>query len=243
MEEVIKIETEELKEGTILDRKNRFIVRGEIDSKKKEIYLPNSGELSTVLSPGRKILSRKVKKASRKTKFTALAIEISDFFVTVDSRLANEIFKEIIKRSLISKFKKTEIAEEEPSFPEHGRADFLLKQKENETDLYVEVKSCTHVENGTAKFPDRPTKRGRRHLKSLMKLAQEGDEATMIFVVQRPDAKEFRPFKKIDPQFSNLLQKARKTGVQLHALTTEFNPPKLFLKRKKIPIKLNKSKT
>ena len=62
---------------------------------------------------------------------------------------------------------------------------------------YVEVKSCTHLEDGTAKFPDRQTERDRRHLQSLEKLHSDGYEAHVVFVVQRPDVERFHPYRNV----------------------------------------------
>jgi sugar fermentation stimulation protein A len=96
--------------------------------------------------------------------------------------------------------------------------------KKNQTIAYVEIKSCTHVENGVAKFPDRPTERGRRHLKKLIKLARNGISCYVVFIIQRPDARIFSPFREVDAQFAELLKEAYKAGVIVRAMTTEFDP-------------------
>ncbi|MBS7637348.1 DNA/RNA nuclease SfsA, partial [Candidatus Bathyarchaeota archaeon] len=58
--------------------------------------------------------------------------------------------------------------------------------------LFLEVKSCTLVENGVALFPDAPTSRGERHMKTLIKALEFG-RAAVLFLVQRGDAEVFRP--------------------------------------------------
>ena len=47
-----------------------------------------------------------------------------------------------------------------------SRIDFLLTNQENKKML-LEVKGCTLVEDGIAKFPDAPTLRGKKHLEEL----------------------------------------------------------------------------
>jgi sugar fermentation stimulation protein A len=98
------------------------------------------------------------------------------------------------------------------------------------------LKSCTHVENGVAKFPDRPTERGRRHLAILSRLAEKGTRCYVIFIIQRPDARSFEPFMEVDPEFAGLLTYAARAGVKIRAMTTEFMPPNLYLKREELPI-------
>ena len=82
---------------------------------------------------------------------------------------------------------------------------------------YIEVKSATLVEGGVALFPDAPTSRGVRHLESLMEAIGQGHRASVIFVVQREDARAFAPNVPADPLFAETLQKARMAGVEAYA--------------------------
>lgn len=228
----------DFEEGEIVERPNRFILIVRLGSSTERVYLANPGALSTVISVGRKVLCEPASGADRKTDYNAFAILVEDIYVTVGSTFANTIFSEALKREILEDFREWAVISQEPSFPNHGRADFLLEKDGGEGEAYVEVKSCTHVENGIAKFPDRPTKRGRRHIESLMKLSEGGIESHIVFVVQRPDAEEFQPFESVDPEFSNLLRKAEKVGVNIHALSNEFEPPEVFLKEGKLPVNL-----
>lgn len=229
----------DLVEGKILNRENRFLLKVLIASKTRKVYLPNPGALSTVLSKGRRILSKPVDGDNRKTDYTAFAIDFGGLFVTVNSFFSNEIFSKILDKSILDEFKDHGFISREPTLPTHGRADFLLKNENTGKNSYVEIKSCTHVENGIGKFPDRPPKRGRRHLRSLMKLSKEGFETSIVFIIQRPDGEKFRPFRKIDPKFSDLLSEAMGSGVYAHALSTRFDPPRLFLEKEKVPIEID----
>jgi sugar fermentation stimulation protein A len=121
---------------------------------------------------------------------------------------------------------------------EWGRIDFVLNDREGRP-VYVEVKSCTHVERGVAKFPDRPTERGKRHLKLLTELAARGDHCCIVFIIQRPDARRFRPFRAVDPAFADLLKYAQKAGVGIKVMTTNFKPPDIYLMYENLPIDLD----
>ncbi len=236
-EKILKI-SDHLKEGRIIERENRFILKVEFEDSEEKVYLANPGALSTVLAPKRTVLCKKAEGENRKTQYNAFAIKVDDFYVTVKSVFANLIFSKILEKEMIEKFQKYSLISREPSLPDEGRADFLLKNPKNEKRGFVEVKSCTHVENGVAKFPDRPTKRGRRHLRSLTKLEGKNWDNHIVFAVQRKDAEEFQPFKEVDPKFAKLLAKAKQKKVDIHAFSTEFVPPDLYLADEDLPINL-----
>lgn len=228
----------DLKKGRIVERLNRFILRVEFDSGFEKIYLANPGALSTVIAPGREVLCEPANGQNRKTKYNAFAIETDDIYVTVKSTFANRIFSRILKKKLLKRFRKYSSISREPPFPTEGRADFLLENENDGSRGYAEIKSCTHVEKGIAKFPDRPTKRGRRHLKTLTKLRKESFDNHLVFVVQRSDAKKFQPFREVDPKFADLLSQAKENKVKIYAFTTRFEPPDLYLDKEDLPIDL-----
>ena len=102
----------------------------------------------------------------------------------------------------------------EPAFG-NNRFDFeLIRGGKN---MYIEVKSVSLVEKGTALFPDAPTVRGRKHLLALAEATRQGYQATVVFVVTRRDASCFRPHEKQDPNFSGALQHATKQNVRVVA--------------------------
>lgn len=222
--------------GEIVDRPNRFTLCARMGSSIERVYLPNPGRLSTVLSPARRILCEKCISPTRKTRFNVFAVRVHRFYVTVNSAFANAIFSAAVEGGALKEFEGCEIASREKRFKD-GRIDFILRGPQGE-EIYVEVKSCTHVEQGVAKFPDRPTERGRRHLKLLTGLAASGNECYIIFIIQRPDARRFRPFVEVDPEFAELLKKAAAVGVKIMAISTKFRPPNLYLVREALPVEL-----
>lgn len=236
MNELILTFEGELEEGEILDRPNRFTLRAQFDHGSKKIYLANPGALSTVIDSGKKVLCEYSPGKDRKTDYNAFAIEVGDIYVTVKSAFANTVFGKIFEKGFLEEFEDHTIVSREPSLPDRGRADFLLEDEAEGTRSYVEVKSCTHVEEGIAKFPDRPTKRGRRHLKDLTELQEEGWDNYVVFVVQREDAEKFGPFREIDPEFADLFEQANERGVNVRALSTRFEPPDLYLENGDLPI-------
>ncbi|GAB3672724.1 DNA/RNA nuclease SfsA [Halopiger thermotolerans] len=227
----------ELVAGRVVDRPNRFVVRVRFDDDPERAFLGDPGALEGILEPGREILCSPVDDPDRSTDYDAIAIDVDGTYVSLRAALANDLFEAILATDAIPAFGKYELREREPQLPDHGRADFLLHDR-SDSPAYVEVKSCTHVEGGVAKFPDRQTERGRRHLRSLESLVDDGTDAHVVFVVQRPDVDRFRPYRDVDPDFAELLARVRDAGVSVHALATAFDPPHYRLRDAALPIDL-----
>lgn len=228
---------DELQAGEIVDRSNRFVVRVRFNGEPERAFLGDPGALEGIVEPGRTILCNAVNDPERATDYDAIAVQHEDIYVSVRAALANDLFERVLEREAVSSFSGYSIQRREPPLPEHGRTDFLLVSPTG-ADVYVEVKSCTYAENGVAKFPDRPTKRGRRHLASLRSLFEKGIETHVVFVVQRPDIERFRPYREVDPEFASLLTEIAETGVGVHAVVAEFDPPHYWLRDTDLPIEL-----
>jgi sugar fermentation stimulation protein A len=222
--------------GSIISRPTRFTISAKMDWGNENIYLPNPGKLSTVIKTGREILCLSKTGKHRKTRFNAFAINLDKFYVTVDSNFANTLFQGIVEKKALKRFESFNIAFKEKNIAGYGRIDFVLKDPKDKL-AYVEVKSCTHVKQGIAKFPDRPTERGRRHLQTLSEMASASLLTYVVFIVQRPDARLFRPFKEVDPEFAVILKEANSKGVHIVAMTTEFNlPGKVYLRNGRLKV-------
>jgi len=217
-------------------RLNRFTLMVDFGKFKRKAYLQNPGGLSTVLRKGRKVLLLKVdKNQSRKNFFDVFAIKVGKFYVTVQSTFANKLFEAAVKKGFLKDFKNCEIVGKERKIDDYGKIDFLLNR--NGKTVLVEVKSCTYMEDGIAKFPDKPTNRGRKHVKQLAKLTVQGFESWIVFVVQRPDAVKFKPYWQVDKNFAETLVLASKMGVKILAFTTNFqlNRKMVYLVKPSIP--------
>ena len=82
---------------------------------------------------------------------------------------------------------------------------------------FIEIKGVTLDSNGTAMFPDAPTQRGRKHLLELAEAREEGYEAHIVFLIQYRPAKNFKPNKLMDPEFTEALKFAHGRGVRVTA--------------------------
>lgn len=232
-----------LLQGEVVERPNRFVVRVDFDGVEagakdawERVFLGDPGALR-VLQPGSRILCAPAENEDRKTDYDAIAVAGDDTWVSLRAAFANDLVEEALDRDLLSAFEGYRQVRREPDLPDHGRSDFLLESPAGE-ETYLEVKSCTHVEEGVAKFPDRQTARGRRHLRSLIDLHGGDAECHLLFVVQRPDADVLEPFREVDPGFADLLAEARDAGVGIHAVSTRFEPPAYYLEAPDLPVGL-----
>lgn len=238
MPDPLFVHEDSLVSGHVVERPNRFVLRVKFDEEEPErVFLGDPGALE-VVSPGVTVLCSPVQDEDRKTSYDAIAVEVGDIYVSLRAALANDLFGEAIRRNAIPGLSGYTITSREPQLPEHGRSDFLLTPPSKQEDVYVEVKSCTHAEDGVGKFPDRPTKRGRRHLQSLQELVESGTEAHLVFVAQRPDVEVITPFREVDPDFASLLEKAAATGVGIHAISIRFDPPEYYLHNAQVPVEI-----
>mgnify|MGYP006299012195 CR=1 FL=1 len=228
----------ELRRGEIVERPNRFVVTVRFDGPPERAFLGDPGALESVLVPGRELLCSPVDDPDRETGYDAIAVAVDGLFVSVRAALANDLFEAAIGRGAIPAFAGYTLRKREPALPDHGRTDFVLGTPANDP-AYVEIKSCTHVEAGVAKFPDRQTRRGRRHLESLEALVVDGTEAHVVFVVQRPDARRVTPYRSVDPAFAARLTRVAETGVGIHAIATGFDPPDYSLHDPTLPVDLD----
>lgn len=223
-----------LEQGAFRERQNRFSLLATVDGEERRVYLRNSGGLETVLQTGREMLLRRVDDPDRKTGFDAVAVDVDGIWVTVDATLPNAVFEACVAGDRLPRFADYDLVRSEPPLPDEGRSDFLLDGPDGEA--YVEAKSNTYVVDGVSKFPDRPTERGRRHLRSLTELARNGTECHVVFVIQRPDADRIQPFREVDPEFADLLAGAAAAGVSVSAISTRFDSPDVRLYDGDVPV-------
>lgn len=197
-------------------------------------FIPTTGRLTGVLTPGCKVWLEKAENPDRKTPYTLVLSELSGGgLCSTNAYLANVLFGEAVGKRSLTAFPYETFENEVPIG--HSRLDFRLSNAEEA--CWVEVKSVTYVENGVGLFPDAPTSRGRKHLGELEKLAENGDRACAVFVAQREDALTFAPYEAIDPEFAKALRHAVENGVEVHAYRCVVSPERVEI-AEEIPLSL-----
>jgi sugar fermentation stimulation protein A len=172
-----------------------------------------------LLCKGVEVYLRKEEASHRKTDFDLVLVNHNGTLVSIDSRVPNKLLHEAITECKLSEFEGFHVSRSEPMFHD-SRFDLLLKN--HETQIMLEAKSCTLVEEKVALFPDAPTKRGSRHMLTLIEALAYGRTA-VVFVIQRNDVEEFRPYHQNDPVFSHSLIQAAENGVEIYAYRCRVN--------------------
>ena len=216
----------ELIQAKFKERPNRFLGVVELKGKATQCFIPNPGRMKELMIPDTKVYLVEKKGLHRKTDYDMKLVEKDGKLISVDSRLPNKIFAEAIMENKLEPFKEYSVTRTEPTFME-SRLDFML-EKQDEQAL-IECKSCNLVEEGTALFPDAPTKRGQRHMNTLVMALTLG-RAGVVFIVQRDDAELFRPFKDRDPGFAGAIEKAVDEGVEIYAYTCNVDLQEIRIK-------------
>jgi sugar fermentation stimulation protein A len=207
----------DLIQGRFVERPNRFIVIFEIKKGSPEIaHLRDPGRLKELLIPGVKLLIRKaLPNPKRKTKYDVIAVFNENIWVLINSGFHSDIAEELIESNLITEVSDYSVHRREYAYGK-SRIDFILKNQD-QVKMLLEVKGCTLVENGLAKFPDAPTIRGKKHLEELSHSMDDGFEAAVLFLIIRNDALKFTPNKPMDPDFTAALIEANRRGVHIIA--------------------------
>ena len=224
----------ELVAGRLVERQNRFVLTVELDGEHRDVFLDETGRLTTVLVDDATVYCLPADDPDRSTDFTAVAVDTGDVVVSVRAAMANDLFVAALEGGHVPAFEDATVQRQEPPLPDHGRTDVLLDR--DGADHYVEVKAVTHVEDGVGKFPDAPSDRAVRHLRGLRGLVEGGTPASVVFVCQRPDAEVVRPFREIHPEFADELATAMDAGVTAHAVSLSVEPPAYRLDAVDLPV-------
>jgi sugar fermentation stimulation protein A len=226
-----------ISKAVFIERPNRFLGRVRIHGRVTEVFIPNPGRMFELMIPGTEVFVREKRSVKRKTNYDMIGLEYNGVLVSIDSYLPNRFVKRLLLENRFPFFDNYDTVIPEPRAFD-GRFDFELKGPE--MSVFIEVKSCTLVENNRAIFPDAPTKRGARHLRNLAEalITKRVDRAAVIFVIQRPDVSVFSPNDKTDPVFADALRYAHRKGVEVFPLVTQVIDWDLHLKEL-IPFELN----
>lgn len=202
----------------LISRPNRFLGVVDLEGEHVEAFIPNPGRMHELMVPGTQVYLIPKEGEHRKTSYDLTLVEYEGTLVSIDSRLPNYMLREAIDAGL-DEFAGFKVERAEPTFHD-SRLD--LKLTDGKTQVLIEAKSCTLVEGGIALFPDAPTKRGARHMNTLIKALNHG-RAAVCFVIQRNDAWEWRPNQKMDPEFAGAIKNAVESGVEAYAYTCDIN--------------------
>jgi sugar fermentation stimulation protein A len=188
--------------GTLISRPNRFIVIVKLPEGNVRAHCPNPGRLIELMNPGRTMILEKSRNPERKTGWTLAAAEYKNTTVSLFSARANAVAGELIIPELFPH------AREIKAEYSWGNSRFDWHFFSGEKEIFLEVKACTLIEEGTAMFPDAPSLRASRHLEELS-LLKGNREAHVVFVIMSPHTRRFIPNMHTDPDFARRMFEVR----------------------------------
>lgn len=205
-------------EGRFLARYDRFIASIELDGKVVDAHCVNPGRMEGLVQPGvRAWVSKVPPESKRKLRYTLEILEIGGRRIGANTVIPNDLAEILVRARQVPGLRRFSDLRREVRYGENSRIDMLLTQ--GSTQHYVEVKNCHLVyPDGGAYFPDSVSARAAGHLTELAKVSEQGHRATVLFVVQRDDARVVRPSVLHDPTFFEAAREAAAAGVRFRAV-------------------------
>lgn len=221
-----------LTEAILVRRYKRFLADVEISGQGiVTAHCPNPGSMLSLIdaeTSGQRVWVSYSADPRRKLAWTLELLEVGSVPVCVNTQHPNRVVEEAVRAGRIKELAEYETIRREVRYGENSRIDLLLQSTGRE-DCYVEIKSATMSRKpGLIEFPDSVTKRGQKHMLELAEMARTGARTVVFFLSPRPDGERFRPATDIDPAYSDALQSARNTGVELLCYSCAVSPCGLY---------------
>lgn len=209
--------------GLCLKRYKRFFADVEHKGQTITIHVPNTGSLKGVLQAPQKCLFTLNNDPKKKLAGTLQALEADGTWVGVNTQNPNRLLREAWDHRFFGHWQNFDRFESEVAISKETRLDGRLTDTKNNITRWVEVKNVTMSKDQVAMFPDSVTERGRKHLLEMTELIKNGDEAEMVYIVQRNDCVSFAPNKDLDPKYAEALKKAVDHGLLISIWSCEVN--------------------
>lgn len=210
-------------EAQFLDRPNRFIAHVEMNGKAETVHVKNTGRCKELLIPNVPVVLAKADNLNRKTKYDLIAVQKKNLgWVNIDSQAPNKVVAEWLAKHRFDHIQ-----------PEYtygdSRIDFFMEKGKRK--YLLEVKGCTLEIDGVGYFPDAPTERGVKHIRELIKARKQGYWCGIAFVIQMNGIHEVRPNVATHPEFGEVLDEAKKAGVDILHLPCNVSHDSLRIAR------------
>lgn len=198
-------------------REKRFFLYG--TEPDQIAHCANTGSMKGVLEYATHVWVRDYgTESGRKLRYGAELLELpGGTLVCINTAHANTLAGEALAAGLVPGFPHVHDLQQEVKFSAETRFDWAFTTP-TLPRVWCEVKNVTMAEGPLAQFPDAKTERGTKHLTTLTQIVQQGGAALQLYVVARPDCREFRPAAMIDPTYAAALHAALRAGVAVAAL-------------------------
>jgi sugar fermentation stimulation protein A len=207
-------------ECAIRRRLNRFVVEVSLKGRTEHAHINNTGRLLEFLVEGRKAAC--LPTSGGKTSYRLFAISEEAGWALIDTQFQMRAFEQAVKQRRIPWLSGWRLQRRNPRLGE-SVLDYLFANEKGSGELYMEVKSAVLRDGSYAMYPDCPTLRGQRHIRTLIDHARRGEKAAICFMAAFKGATAFRPYANGDPVVAALLKQAKGEGVETRAVSMHFN--------------------
>lgn len=208
-----------LYKAQLLRRYKRFLADVEWpDGRQETVYCPNTGAMTRCGEAGSEVWLSRSDNPKRKYAYTwELTKTVDGQWICIHSSRANAVVKEALEAGTIEPLSGYQsMTPEVKCDAENSRIDFLLSTAQQH--CYIEVKSVTlqaEAQPGLGLFPDAKSDRGRKHLRALMSLKQQGHRAILLFCVLHTGIQKVAAAEAIDSVYAKTLLQAQRAGVEV----------------------------
>lgn len=226
--------------GRLIRRYQRFLADVRLgNGRVVTAHCPNTGSMMGCAEPGMAVRLSRATGAHRKLRYTWELSRVGRHWIMVNTLRANRIAEEAIAGGHIPELAGYRTIRREVRYGKNSRIDLLLEDSPRGGQALVEVKNVTLVEDGTARFPDAVTERGRKHLEEMAATRDRRTRAVMLYCVSRGDGRRFAPADAIDPIYGRTLRRAVRSGLEALAYACRVGPAQVRMIRS-LPVDLSR---
>ena len=199
-----------------LERPNRFVlVLHTRNGSTIQAYIPNTGRMEEFCVERHPFFITPLNNS--RFSYKVIATTYQNNFVFLDTIKVNALFFQLLINNLIPQFHNATHIKREVTFGD-SKFDFMFVH--NDSNVIVEVKSCTLCHNRLAMFPDAPTLRGQKHLLVLDRLVSENRYNTyVVFLVLNASADRFMLNFHTDFEYGKLFLSTKSVNFKAFRLT------------------------
>ena len=213
----------------LIERYKRFLSDHELESGEiVTAHCANPGGMIGLKQPGMETWLMPASNPNRKLAWDWQLAKADGGLVGIHTGHPNGLVAEAIAARQIPEVAGYAGLRREVKYGVNSRIDILLEDP-NRPPCYLEIKNC-HLRRGElAEFPDAVTARGAKHMGELAAMAEAGNRAIVMYVVQRMDCPAFALADDIDPGYAAALKDAIGRGVEALAYSCRLNTDEIVL--------------
>jgi sugar fermentation stimulation protein A len=213
----------------LIERYKRFLSDHELESGEiVTAHCANPGGMIGLKQPGMETWLMPASNPNRKLAWDWQLAKADGGLVGIHTGHPNGLVAEAIAARQIPEVAGYAGLRREVKYGVNSRIDILLEDP-NRPPCYLEIKNC-HLRRGElAEFPDAVTARGAKHMGELAAMAEAGNRAIVMYVVQRMDCPAFALADDIDPGYAAALKDAMGRGVEALAYSCRLNIDEIVL--------------